>query len=331
MALRSAAPNDPAYCTERFCDHYCPPTDGATGCCVEKDGTGIRKPSSGPNREHCEKQGGGNGVWCTAVNNIRPGTPGHRLKNTQGWNCKDDVCGCPATAAPVSPTSPPVSPTPTPILSVNNTMPCDMAVWTQAGIDELQSSGTMQQFNNPVAGSTLTDSKRARISNMDGAISAGYIYCFGPENAWDFAAGIKCSGQTKSAPKMSLLECKDKAVSDPKGPYPLFQYQPRTRKCKVLGECSSPKADTAGWSYYAVDFVRWPCARSSRRCTGKTKKWKQVSSLYECQKKAEEKNAVFYSFKSGSKKKCAITNTCSGKVAAQPVSLQYTIFDRTSC
>merc|ERR1719458_2076788 len=69
------------------------------------------------------------------------------------------------------------------VLAVGNiTNPCDYPVWTQAGVEELATDGTLHDFGDPQAGDCLTDPRtgvnnRDKIVNMESAIQSGFIHC----------------------------------------------------------------------------------------------------------------------------------------------------------
>jgi len=203
------------------------------------------------------------------------------------------------------------TPAPTPMLTnapgANSTIPCVTALWTQEGIAELTSEGTLANFGYPSAGTTLTDSKRQLITNMDAVINEGFLACFGEGSEWGEEVGKKCTGRHHLSPRgKTLLECRDDAN---RGMFPFFQYQARTGNCRTLSECASSWYDE-GWNFYAKQWTPWPCATPRKKCTGKFRHWFLVHSQYQCQKKAEEANAPYYSFKDGLIKKCAISTRC---------------------
>merc|ERR550539_2195210 len=162
----------------------------------------------------------------------------------------------------------------------NTTIPCDTAVWTAAGIAELTTEGSLKQFGYPAVGSTLTDSKRARIKNFDGSISAGFISCFGSGSDWTQSAGMKCTGKTK-----------------------------------VLAECDDPRSD-AGWEYFSKQWTPWCNKTPNKKCTGKRRKWFLVHSHYQCQLKAESMGHPYYTYKGGLIKKCSVTPKCDFSFAS---------------
>lgn len=207
----------------------------------------------------------------------------------------------------------------------NSTIPCETAVWTQSGIDELTSEGNLMSFGYPIAGTTLTASKRARINNMDGAITEGYIYCFGEGSDWDVDHGFKCNGRHANAQAgKSVLECAQQADA---GDFPFFQYQPRTGRCQILGRCSSKRVDK-GWGVYERSFEPWDCIVPERKCSGKVKFWRAVHSLRQCQIFAEEAGAAYFSYKEGTAiRKCAVTDECRWL----PANSDFTVHHHAPC
>jgi len=266
------------------------------------------------------------------------------VDDCHGWNCavQDQIClpGTPGSTAIIGNRccygkwergmgACAATPAPTAAITqasgVNSTIPCNTAVWTQAGIDELSSEGSLQGFGFPAAGTILTDSKRDRIKNMDGAINEGYVACFGAGSEWGEEMGKKCTGQhLLSASGKTLIDCQDEADA---GMFPFFQWQSRTGKCKVLASCDSPIADL-GWNYYSKQWTPWQCKKFGQKCSGKFRGWFAVHSQYQCQLKAEMSGTgKYYTYKSGVIKKCRVDKRCK----FLPERQAYTIFGKDAC
>lgn len=133
---------------------------------------------------------------------------------------------------------------------------------------------------------------------------------YAPKGMWPLIhVDSKCSGKppVKVADRM---ECQDLAEEAHNS---LYQFNSRTRGCRILKYCTEPEPDESGWSVYGDDALwLWSKLGEGSVCSGKSKKIVEAKSHWECQTAAitQRPDPHMFYYWHAAKGKCGTSRRC---------------------